>query len=145
MIEGVFKRVDENVFMLPVAYYEDFEKWIVGHEHKGKFWQPRNLQFHKKFFALLSVGFDYQKTIKGFTDIEKWRKFVLYSIGWCDFWILPDGREVIEVKSISFKNCDDIVFTDLYQKTITYFIKEICPGKNAAEINKIVDQYLRFA
>jgi len=59
VIEGVFKRVDENVFMLPVAYYEDFEKWIVGHEHKGKFWQPRNLQFHKKFFALLSVGFDY--------------------------------------------------------------------------------------
>jgi len=144
MLEGIFKRVEEGIFTLPVAHYEDFEKWPILHEQKGKFWKPRNLQFHKKYFALLSVGFDYQRSIKGFSDIEKWRKFVLYSVGWCDFWVLPDGKEVIEVKSISFNNCDEMTFSDLYNKTVTYFIKEICPGKSHDQINKVVDQYLRF-
>ena len=123
-------------------YVDNFESWIFGHEARGKFWQPRNLQFHKKYFALLNVGFTYQNIYDNF---EHFRKVVLYEIGHCDFYATTDGTVITEVKSISFAKCDELEFRDIYSKTIDLFIKKYAKGKTQEEIDSAVNSYLTFA
>ncbi|WP_210492809.1 DUF1367 family protein [Pantoea ananatis] len=128
--------------------------------------QARNYNFHKRFFALLNLGFeywtptagavleseksllrqyvDYLSTLTGQQSVlsetldeflsrtgadraegvelvksfEAFRKWAVMTAGFYDEYILPDGTQRREAKSISFANMKEHEFQEVYKAVL---------------------------
>lgn len=121
----------------------------------GEFAQPRNYEFHKRYFALLNLGFEAWEPIERehnglpvVKNFERFRKDVAIASGFYELTVNLKGETRAEAKSISFARMDDIEFNDLYQKTITLFLGKyqiLCNYRDAAEVEATVNAILGFA
>jgi len=93
---------------------------LRGREVMAKISQPRNLRFHRKFFALLGVAIDMADT--NMND-EQFRAYNTAGAGWCDFIPGHDGNLVAVPKSISFGKMDETTFNRLYQDVLTFIVR----------------------
>jgi len=94
-----------------LAYNSDYElaKKVPLNEPIVFEWsKPRNLKFHKKFFALLNMVYENQEQ---YNNIEHLRKDLTISAGYYDLRYNIEGVEVQEAKSISFAKMDDVEFS----------------------------------
>ena len=136
----------------------DSEKWYqkrkLGAAIRVEATEVRNYAFHKKFFALLNLGFEYWEPGEISCDygvpeknFERFRKDVTILAGYYHAVIRLDGTVRIEADSISFAKMDDDTFADLYSKVLDVLIKKISMlekmGKE--EVNSAVDKLLEFA
>jgi len=101
--------------------------------------QPRNLGFHKLFFAMLGVAL-------GMADIEvnaeQWRAIVTVGAGWCTF--VPGREGLIAVpKSISFGAMDETEFRRLYEAAIGFICVNYLHGTAPQELDDQA-QFLAF-
>jgi hypothetical protein len=87
----------------------------MGSECRCNITVPRNLKFHRKFFAMIGEAFEMQDK---FSNKEHWRDAVLIAAGHCDTFITHEGNVNYRVKSISFARCDDTKFARIYNDTI---------------------------
>jgi hypothetical protein len=136
---------------------EESEEWdrtikigqTVYHDWKKR----RQLWKHRKYFALLNVGFDnwtppeidsqHGRPQKNF---ERFRKDTIILAGYYHVVVRLDGTTRIEADSIKFSKMDEVTFQDLYSKTIDIFLERIYGGDWTAEqINEAVEKYLSFA
>ncbi len=112
----------------------------------------RNVLFHRKYFALLNIGFDnwtpgeinskYGVPEKNF---DRFREDLAIMCGYFNLVIRLDGTSRPEAKSISFAKMDQEMFEDLYSKTINKLIKHVYNEKlSPDELNDIVEKYLQF-
>lgn len=83
----------------------------AGEVVRVKVWKPRNPQFHRKFFALLKLGFDNQNT---YSNFDHWRRAVTIEAGFFEDLKMLDGTTVREAKSISWGSMDELEFSRLY-------------------------------
>ena len=135
----------------------DSEKWYQklrnGDMVHAEFKKYRHPMFHRKYFALLNIGFDnwqpgeinskYGTPEKNF---ERFRKDIAILAGYFDLVIRLDGTSRPEAQSISFAKMDESEFQDLYSKTIDILIKNVYGSSLDADgLNSIVDKYLTFA
>lgn len=110
--------------------------------------QPRNIRFHKKFFALLNLtlvnlpeGFtlttpDGQELpIKTVDDIL-WH--VKMQTGHWETKYTLGGKVIYEPKSISFAAMDDTEFNDFYQKAVDVILKYFLPHTEQSELEEMV-------
>lgn len=106
---------------------------LRGLQTKVTITRPRNLAFHRKFFALLGVAYDMADT-----DLNKkqFRAHVTVGAGYCDF-SESGGRLVAIPKSISFASMDDTEFERLYQDALTFICKTWVLDEE--QLNRIVD------
>ena len=113
----------------------------------------RNYQFHKKWFALLTIGYDnwtpseinatHSVPMKNF---NRFRADVIILCGYYDRVFRLDGSVRIDPKSVSFAKMSEETFADLYSKTIDVLIKHVYGGDmDADKLNSIVQKYLDFA
>lgn len=93
---------------------------LVGREVMAKISQPRNIAFHRKFFALLAAARMMADTEY---NAEQFRAYVTVGCGYCDFIKHPEGRTVAIPKSISFGSMDETEFERLYQDALTFICK----------------------
>lgn len=115
---------------------------------------PRNGKFHRKFFALLNLGFDswepdrVRKSYKGRTvakNFEQFREDVTILAGYYEQTFNLRGRMKLKAKSISFANMDDLEFERLYSDVVDVLLREVCKNyKNRAEIDRVVNQMMGF-
>lgn len=82
---------------------------------------PRNLMFHRKFFALLNLAFENQER---YDSMEVFRPIMIMKAGFYEE-VKTDKGLVFLPKSISFAKMDDMEFEELYSKMINVVIKEI--------------------
>lgn len=122
---------------LKPCYDEDFDekkKLKIGVTYKAKITLVRNLDFHRKYFALIRTAWEYvnerfQREL--FRDnIENFRKGIEVAAGHCDLVFNPRIKEYVEVpRSIAFDKMDNIEFQDLYEKVknvlFSTFLKNI--------------------
>lgn len=101
--------------------YDEKKKLKVGATYKAKITLARNLDFHRKYFALIRTAWEYvnerfQREL--FRDnIENFRKGVEVAAGHCDLVFNPKIKEYVEIpKSIAFDKMDEIAFQSLYEK-----------------------------
>ena len=135
----------------------DSEAWYnklkVGNVVHAEFKKYRHPMFHRKYFALLNIGFDnwqpgeinskYGTPEKNF---ERFRKDIAILAGYFDLVIRLDGTSRPEAQSISFANMDQDEFEKLYSKTIDILIKNVYGSSLDADgLNEIVNKYLTFA
>ena len=107
---------------------------LVGKEVQAKISIPRNLQFHRKFFAMLEVGRQLSDTE---FNAEQFRAVCITGAGWCDY-VEHAGRMVAVPRSISFAKMDEAEFEKLYKDVLDF----IC--NNWVLDYKQVDQILNF-
>lgn len=93
-----------------------------GQAVKASIVQPRNVKFHRKFFALLNLGFEYWEPaetawngIPAEKNFERFRKDVLILAGFHDVVVNIRGESRVEAKSISFARMDEDEFSRVYQ------------------------------
>jgi hypothetical protein len=115
---------------------------------------PRNPRFHRKFFALLNVGFDAwepgrkHKTYKGMAiekDFEQFREDVIILAGFYEQTFDLRGHMKLKAKSISFANMDDEDFNKLYSAVADVLLREVCTRyAGREELDNVVEQITGF-
>jgi len=81
--------------------------------------QPRNLQFHRKFMALINMAFRNQDVTEHFDAFRRW---MIIEAGRYDRVKYPDGTEGREAHSISFAKMSEQDFRELYKDLIQVVI-----------------------
>ena len=122
-----------------IAYNSDYEmakKLKVGVEYQCDIKRPRNYNFHKKYFALITMLYDNQER---YTNIDHLRKDLTIEAGFYTIRKNLKGIEVYEANSISFGKMKQKDFDDLYSKTLDVIVKFFNFDKQ--EIINNVEQY----
>ena len=124
----------------------------IGKEIDIEYSFPRNTQFHRKWFALLKIGYDnwapgeinsqYGTPEKNF---ERFRKDVTILAGYYHIVVRLDGTTRVEADSVSFGNMDEAQFSELYSKTIDVLLKRVYNSSMSAEqLDELVDKFMGF-
>ena len=100
------------------ADYEEKRKLKIGEKYKAKITKVRNLEFHRKYFALINTAWEYQneRTTAHFKEsIEHFRKTVEIAAGHCDTVYNISLKTWTDIpKSIAFDKMDGAEFETLY-------------------------------
>ena len=121
---------------LKPLYDEDYDqkkKLKIGEIYKAKITIARNINFHRKYFALINCAWAYQneRTTKHFkNNVESFRKTVEIAAGHCDTVYNLSLKSWVDIpKSIAFDKLKQEEFEDLYERVtdvlFTTFIKGI--------------------
>jgi len=115
---------------------------------------PRDKVKHRKFFALLNVGFEAwepgrkHKTYKGrqvAKDFEQFREDTIILAGFYDQTFDMAGHMKLKAKSISFANMDDMEFERLYSAVAQVLLEKVLTtyaGRD--ELDEIVEKIMKF-
>lgn len=115
----------KNESAMIAAYDSDADKLArfgQGEMVLCKITRPRNIKFHRKFFALLNLVFHNQEA---YTNIEDLREVLIIAAGFYTLRQNLDGVWQKKADSISFANMDEDTFSDLYNKVIDVVVKWI--------------------
>ena len=109
---------------------------------------PRNGKFHRKFFALLGVGFDAwnpgrkRKQYKGMAvtkNFEQFREDIIILAGFYEQSFDLKGRLTLRAKSISFAAMDGVEFENLYGAVADVLLREVLTNyKDRDELDDVV-------
>lgn len=131
---------------------EYVKKLKVGAPISAEVKQPRNYEFHKKYFALLALGFDYfepeANEYKGHPvekNFERFRHDIAILAGYYTFVTDIKGEVKAQAKSISFGSMSQEEFESLYSKTIDVLLKYVLRNYSEEELRIAVDQIVGFA
>jgi len=104
--------------------------------------RTRNIQHHRKAFALLSLV---QENQDQYPDVESLLTAVKVGIGHCT-WINATIRGIhIQIpipKSISFASMSQDKFEKFYEKMVVYILSDILPGVNKDDLERQVLEML---
>mgnify|MGYP000545448444 CR=1 FL=1 len=100
--------------------YENAKKFKLNEVVKCKITKPRNIKFHKKFFALVNLVFNNQEKIN---NIDYFREELTIEAGFFEEYTGFNGERKKQAKSISFASMDEFEFNELYSKFIEVSIK----------------------
>ena len=99
--------------------YEEKKKLKDGAVYSVEVKVVRNLDFHRKYFAMVSYAWDFlnEAETATFRTKENFRKYLEISAGHCEVIYHPRLEEFVEIpKSISFAKMDNADFDDLYRR-----------------------------
>ena len=95
--------------------YDKMKKMKLGKEYKCVITMPRNIKFHRKYFALLNLVFNNQEA---YSNIEDLRHDLTVAIGYYTLRTNIQGDTIKKPNSIRFSSMDELEFGELYSKTI---------------------------
>lgn len=131
--------IKKNDNTLAPAYNSDYDKikkLKAGEEFKCEVRQPRNLKFHRKFFALLNMVLDNQEI---YNDLDKLRNDLLVEAGFTETWVDIHSEIQTRGKSISFGSMSEDEFGSVYNRVIDVIVKHF--HFNKQEILENVERY----
>ena len=98
--------------------YEAKQKLKIGQVYEADIKLDRNYQFHKKYFSLIRIAWEYllEGEAKEFKTKEIFRKWCEIQAGNCDVLRLPDGHYLRLPKSIAFDKMGEDEFSELYER-----------------------------
>lgn len=99
--------------------YEEKKKLKLGQTYSVEIKVARNVDFHRKYFALIAYAWEFlneQETAR-FKSKDNFRKYLEMAAGHCDIIYHPRLQEFVEIpKSISFGSMDNTAFSELYER-----------------------------
>ena len=99
--------------------YDQKKKLKVGEAYNVEVKVARNVEFHRKYFAMIAYAWEYlnEKEIQTFKSKDNFRKYLEVAAGHCEVIYHPRLQEFVEIpKSISFGSMDNASFSDLYKR-----------------------------
>lgn len=94
----------------------ELAKFVDGELYEVDIKKKRNIQFHRKFFALINICYENQEYYK---DIEDLRKQLIIDAGFKREVVTHHGEIKTEALSLSFSSMDEIQFEDVYNRVLT--------------------------
>jgi len=117
--------------------YEVYSKIPLNEVFEIEYKKPRNLLFHRKYFALIKLAFENQTDYRNLNDL---RRDISIVAGYYDEVVNKVTGEVYKMpKSISFAQMDEIEFSELYEKTKDVICKWL--GVTNESIEEEIYQY----
>lgn len=114
--------------------------------------RPRNIHFHRKFFALLNHGFEAwepgdveykgQRIAKNF---EQFRNDLVVLAGWYDMSITLKNEPRFTAKSISFGSMDQDEFERLYNAVVDVLLTRILTKYKRADLDAVIERLMQFS
>lgn len=111
-----------------------------GEVIKAVITRPRNIVFHRKFFALLKVLFPHQTY---YPTLTKFRKAVQIALGYCQETKLPSGKIMVEADSIAFHKMDEAEFDAFMQRFFELASTRILPGIDKADVEREWEEVMK--
>ena len=99
--------------------YEEKKKLKLGETYAVEIKLVRNVDFHRKYFALIAYSWEFltEQEQVTFRSKENFRKYLEISAGHCDIFYHPKLQDFVEMpKSIAFDKMDNAAFSDLYER-----------------------------
>ncbi|MGR3303782.1 MAG: DUF1367 family protein [Candidatus Scalindua sp.] len=133
-------------YLIPAT---DQDKQLVDKIKTGegitvKYSKKRKLWFHRKYFALLNLGFDAWEP-DGEKSFERFRKDIVILTGHYSLVTNIKGESRAEAKSISFGNMSEDEFEEVYSITIDVLIKHVMKNYTRDDVDSVVNELLGFA
>lgn len=118
------------------ADLDEKKRLKLGAEYEVEITKPRNSQFHRKFFALVNIGWENSDLDMPF---EVYRKYITMKAGYFKTYQTPKGV-FYEADSISFASMDQETFEELYSRVLDKIIKDI--GATREEIEEVLINFI---
>jgi len=118
------------------------KKFVEGEVYRCEIKKPRNIKFHRKFFALLQYVFENQDK---YDNAEDLRVEIELKAGNYTEHITTKGKMIYIPKSIAFEKMDNIEFEKLYNKAVDVILKDFIIGDTKENIEAQVQDILAFA
>lgn len=105
--------------------------------------QPRNYEFHKKFFAMLDIVYSNlpHELENKFKNQDELLTELKLQTGWRDKFTTLGGREFWLPKSISFSSMDHQEFDKFYNRCLDVVQKHIIPMIDKEELKKAINEF----
>ena len=134
------------------AQAEVMEKLKPNGEYKAVFTQERNGPFHRKAFALASVGFDAwtPPDDKGFRgrkvekNFDSFRDELTIRAGFYTPVYKFDGSLRLIPDSWSWGSADQVKFEEMYSKFIDVILQDVLTNYTRGDLDRVVSEVLRF-
>lgn len=94
--------------------YEKLGKLKSGITYSIEIKQPRNIDFHRKFFALINLTYNNQDH---FNNIDEMRSWLIMKAGFYKRVQTPSG-EMFQPESLSFSSMDELRFSEVYSRVL---------------------------
>jgi hypothetical protein len=129
------------------------KKIPIGSLLECEFTKKRHPQFHRKFFALLNLGYEYwqpePQEWKGFEaqkNFKVFREQVTILAGFYEVTFNLDGSVKVKAKSISFANMEDVEFQQVYSKVLDVIWNKVLSTvfNSKSELDNAVNQLMSF-
>lgn len=106
---------------------------------------PRNIKFHRKFFALLTLTVEnLPETLQKETNIfsvESLLAAVKIDMGYYDI-VKVAGRNIVKLRSISFAKMDEQQFSRFYDLAVTDILSNYLRGTDRNSLLQEVEQFI---
>jgi len=99
--------------------YDKLSKIKPNTTYKVVITRPRNIQFHKKYFALLNLCYENQETFNNIDDMREW---LTLKAGYFRRVQTPTGT-IFKADSISFAKMDELSFGEYYNRVMDQVCK----------------------
>ena len=115
--------------------YDNKRKLKLGETYEAEIKNPRNIRFHRLFFALLNIGHENTDLDMPF---ETYRHYMIIKAGFFKAYQTSKGL-YYEPDSISFSSMSEEQFHEVYDRVLDKIIKDIGATKEDIE-----DQLINF-
>src|SRR5690625_4308292 len=108
--------------------YENKRKLKIGEVYQVSVKLARNYRFHKKYFALINLAWEYlnEKQTEMFKTMDVFRKTIEVSSGHCERIYSIRKKEWFDIpKSISFDKMSEDEFSELYSSVLDTLLKMV--------------------
>lgn len=152
----LIKRADGSFVPADAEQAELAARLPVGKVIRSDLKRMRNPRFHRKFFALLQIGYEsWEPPLKEYrghevqATFDQFRATVTILAGYFDVSTSLNGRVRVTPKSISFGSMPEEEFEQLYSKAIDVLLQNVLVRYTRAQldaaVNEKVDRLLGFA
>lgn len=133
--ELILRREGDALKPVDAAGFEQLSEIPFGKELKATIVVPRNVKYHRQFFAALHFAFEHQDT---WPTKEAFRARVTVGVGHGDV-VTRDGVMVLCPKSISFAKMDDVAFHQFATRVVDEICNTIIPNMPRSEVETFFD------
>ena len=144
------KKANGSLFPASEEDAELLSKIKLGKTVKLTLTRTRNVKYHRKYFALLNLAFDYwtppEKEVPVYMrgqqpekNLDTFRSDITILAGFYDATYRLNGDTKLVAKSISFYNMSEDNFEKLFSATIDVVINRICTQYTEHQLRRQVE------
>lgn len=130
---------------------EEIAKLKTGQGVRVTMKKMRNVQHHRKFFALLNLAFDaWEPAVTEFKgepikkNFDRFRNDITVLAGYYEATVNMRGDVRMVAKSISFGSMEQSEFDKLYSAVIDVILQRILTNYTRDDLDEVIDRVLRF-
>lgn len=135
---------------LKPCYDEDYnekKKLKIGEVYTATIYKQRNLNLHRKFFAMIRVAWAYQtanRRIVFNNSIDIFRSTILLNSGICDRIWLAEKKQYVDIpRSLAFDKMDEKDFEECYSKCLDFILQRLVNHVSEEDFKKNIEEFLK--